>query len=51
LGIAVRKGILRRRGGIRRAAVRAPGLKLDQLLGRLQRRLVDRGETRRLAVA
>jgi 4-hydroxy-tetrahydrodipicolinate synthase len=58
-GLAVRKEILRRRGAIRCAAVRAPGPKLDaedvaeldRLLGRLQRRLAERGETRHLAVA
>jgi 4-hydroxy-tetrahydrodipicolinate synthase len=58
-GLAVRKEILRRRGAIRCAAVRVPGPKLDaddlaeldRLLGRLQRRLAERGETRRLAVA
>src|SRR5438128_11694150 len=58
-GLAVRKEILRRRGAIRSAAVRAPGPKLDaedvaeldRLLGRLQRRLAERGETRHLAVA
>jgi 4-hydroxy-tetrahydrodipicolinate synthase len=58
-GLAVRKEILRRRGAIRCAAVRAPGPKLDtedvaeldRLLDRLQRRLAERGETQHLAVA
>ena len=58
-GLAVRKEILRRRGAIRSAAVRAPGPKLDaedvgeldRLLARLERRLADRGDARRLAVA
>src|SRR5262249_16474422 len=58
-GLAVRKEILRRRGAIRCAAVRAPGPKLDaddlaeldRLLGRLQRRLAERGDARHLAVA
>jgi 4-hydroxy-tetrahydrodipicolinate synthase len=55
----VRKEILRRRGAIRSAAVRAPGPKLDAddvkeleaLLARLQARLAQRGDARRLAVA
>jgi 4-hydroxy-tetrahydrodipicolinate synthase len=58
-GLAVRKEILRRRGAIRSAAVRAPGPKLDgedvaeldRLLARLERRLAERGDARRLAVA
>jgi 4-hydroxy-tetrahydrodipicolinate synthase len=58
-GLAVRKEILRRRGAIRSAAVRAPGPRLDAddvkeldcLLTRLQTRLTQRGDPRRLAVA
>jgi len=58
-GLAVRKEILRRRGAMRSAAVRAPGPKLDaddikeldQLLARLETRLAQRGEPRRRAVA
>jgi 4-hydroxy-tetrahydrodipicolinate synthase len=58
-GLAVRKEILRRRGAIASAAVRAPGPKLDAddireleaLLARLERRLRRRGEAPRLAVA
>jgi 4-hydroxy-tetrahydrodipicolinate synthase len=58
-GLAVRKEILRRRGAIASAAVRAPGRKLDAddikeleaLLARLERRLARRGEVPRLAVA
>ena len=58
-GLAVRKEILRRRGAIRSAAVRAPGPKLDaddlaeldRLLARLERRLRERGNPRRRAVA
>jgi 4-hydroxy-tetrahydrodipicolinate synthase len=58
-GLAVRKEILRRRGAIRSAAVRAPGPKLDaddskeldRLLARLETRLAERGEARRRAVA
>jgi 4-hydroxy-tetrahydrodipicolinate synthase len=58
-GLAVRKEILRRRGAIRSAAVRAPDPKLDAddmneldaLLSRLEARLAQRGETRRRAVA
>jgi 4-hydroxy-tetrahydrodipicolinate synthase len=58
-GLAVRKEILRRRGAIRSAAVRAPGPKLDAddvkeleaLLARLAARLAQRGDARRLAVA
>jgi 4-hydroxy-tetrahydrodipicolinate synthase len=58
-GLAVRKEILRRRGAIRSAAVRAPGPKLDgddlaeldRLLARLERRLRERGDPRRRAVA
>jgi 4-hydroxy-tetrahydrodipicolinate synthase len=58
-GLAVRKEILRRRGAIRSATVRAPGPKLDaddlaeldRLLARLDRRLREHGETRRRAVA
>src|SRR5208337_4077013 len=58
-GLAVRKEILRRRGAIACAAVRTPGPKLDAddikeleaLLARLERRLMQRGETHRLAVA
>ena len=51
--------ILRRRGAIRCAAVRAPGAKLDaddmkeldRLLARLELRLAQRGEAPRRAVA
>jgi 4-hydroxy-tetrahydrodipicolinate synthase len=58
-GLAVRKEILRRRGAIRSAAVRAPGPKLDcfdvaeldRLLSRLEVRLKERADGRRLAVA
>jgi 4-hydroxy-tetrahydrodipicolinate synthase len=58
-GLAVRKEILRRRGAIRSAAVRAPGptldgedlAELDRLLARLERRLAERGDARRRAVA
>src|SRR5436853_6630245 len=58
-GLAVRKEILRRRGAIRSAAVRAPGAKLDaddikeldQLLARLELRVAQRGETPRRAGA
>jgi 4-hydroxy-tetrahydrodipicolinate synthase len=58
-GLAVRKEILRRRGAIRSAAVRAPGPKLDaedmseldRLLARLEARLRERGDAPRLAVA
>jgi 4-hydroxy-tetrahydrodipicolinate synthase len=58
-GLAVRKEILRRRGAIRSATVRAPGPKLDpddineldRLLTRLETRLAQRGDARRLAVA
>jgi 4-hydroxy-tetrahydrodipicolinate synthase len=58
-GLAVRKEILRRRGAIRSAAVRAPGAKLDaddvkeldRLLARLQARLTERGDAHRRAVA
>jgi 4-hydroxy-tetrahydrodipicolinate synthase len=58
-GLAVRKEILRRRGAMRSAAVRAPGPKLDaddikeldQLLARLETRLAQRGEPRRRAGA
>jgi 4-hydroxy-tetrahydrodipicolinate synthase len=58
-GLAVRKEILRRRGAMRSAAVRAPGPKLDaddikeidRLLARLEARLAQRGEPRRRAVA
>jgi 4-hydroxy-tetrahydrodipicolinate synthase len=58
-GLAVRKEILRRRGAIRSAAVRAPGPKLDavdmpeldRLLSRLEARLRERADGRRLAVA
>src|SRR2546430_2546046 len=58
-GLAVRKEILRRRGAIRSAAVRAPGPKLDAddikeldgLMARLEARLAERGEARRRAVA
>ncbi len=58
-GLAVRKEILRRRGAIRSAAVRAPGSKLDaddvteldRLLARLEKRLAQRVDTPRLAVA
>jgi 4-hydroxy-tetrahydrodipicolinate synthase len=58
-GLAVRKEILRRRGAIRSAAVRAPGPKLDaddiaeldRLLARLEKRVVQRGDGRRVAVA
>jgi len=58
-GLAVRKEILRRRGAIRSAAVRAPGPKLDAddmkeldaLLVRLDQRLARRAESRQRAVA
>jgi 4-hydroxy-tetrahydrodipicolinate synthase len=58
-GLAVRKEILRRRGAIRSAAVRAPGPKLDaldlaeldRLLSRLETRLRENVNGRRLAVA
>jgi 4-hydroxy-tetrahydrodipicolinate synthase len=58
-GLAVRKEILRRRGAIRSAAVRAPGPKLDpddvaeldRLLARLERHLGERSDPRRRAVA
>jgi 4-hydroxy-tetrahydrodipicolinate synthase len=58
-GLAVRKEILRRRGAIGSAAARAPGPKLDaddvseldRLLARLERRLGERGDARRRAVA
>ena len=58
-GLAVRKEILRRRGAIRSAAVRAPGPKLDpldlaeldRLLSRLETRLRESANGRRLAVA
>jgi 4-hydroxy-tetrahydrodipicolinate synthase len=58
-GLAVRKEILRRRGAIRSAAVRAPGPKLDafdlaeldRLLSRLGTRLRESVNGRRLAVA
>src|SRR5262249_49629090 len=58
-GLAVRKEILRRRGAIRSAAVRAPGPKLDaldlaeldRLLSRLETRLRESINGRRLAVA
>jgi len=58
-GLAVRKEILRRRGAIRSAAVRAPGPKLDaddiaeldRLLARLEKQVVQRGGGRRVAVA
>ncbi len=57
-GLAVRKEILRRRGALTSAAVRAPGPKLDaddmreldRLLARLQVRLAARGDVRRVAV-
>lgn len=50
IGLAIRKEILRRRGAIRSAAVRAPGPRLDaddgreldELLNRLERRLAER---------
>src|SRR5271165_2144618 len=58
-GLAVRKEILRRRGAIRSAAVRAPGpsldtddiSELDRLLARLDARLAQRGSLGRRAVA
>jgi 4-hydroxy-tetrahydrodipicolinate synthase len=58
-GLAVRKEILRRRGAIRSAAVRAPGPKLDatdvaeldRLLARLEARLKERGKVQQRAVA
>jgi 4-hydroxy-tetrahydrodipicolinate synthase len=58
-GLAVRKEILRRRGAIRSAAVRGPGPKLDlvdvteldRLLSRLETRLTQSANGRRLAVA
>jgi hypothetical protein len=57
--LAVRKEILRRRGAIRSAAVRAPGprldahdlAELDRLLSRLEARLREGANGRRLAVA
>jgi len=50
IGLAIRKEILRRRGAIRSAAVRAPGPRLDaddrreldELMNRLERRLAER---------
>jgi 4-hydroxy-tetrahydrodipicolinate synthase len=56
-GLAVRKEILRRRGVIRSAAVRAPGprldgldvAELDRLLSRLEARLRESANGRRLA--
>jgi 4-hydroxy-tetrahydrodipicolinate synthase len=58
-GLAVRKEILRRRGAIRSAAVRAPGPKLDaldiaeldRLLSRLEERLKESAHGRQRAVA
>lgn len=58
-GLAVRKEILRRRGAIRSAAVRAPGpgldaddmRELDLLLARLEARLAQRGNVAHRAVA
>jgi 4-hydroxy-tetrahydrodipicolinate synthase len=58
-GLAVRKEILRRRGAIRSAHVRAPGPRLDAadvreleaLLARLEARLALRGDVGRRAVA
>jgi 4-hydroxy-tetrahydrodipicolinate synthase len=58
-GLAVRKEILRRRGAIRSAAVRAPGPRLDAddikeldgLIARLEARLAQRGQAHRRAVA
>jgi 4-hydroxy-tetrahydrodipicolinate synthase len=58
-GLPVRKEILRRHGAIRSAAVRAPGPKLDafdlaeldRLLSRLETRLRESVNGRRLAVA
>ena len=58
-GLAVRKEILRRRGAIRSAAVRAPGpnldaldiAELDRLLSRLEERLKESAHGRRRAVA
>jgi 4-hydroxy-tetrahydrodipicolinate synthase len=58
-GLAVRKEILRRRGAIRSAAVRAPGpefdahdvAELDRLLSRLELRLRESANGHRLAVA
>jgi 4-hydroxy-tetrahydrodipicolinate synthase len=58
-GLAVRKEVLRRRGAIRSAAVRAPGPKLDaddlaeldRLLSRLEARLRKNAGGQRLAVA
>jgi len=55
----VRKEILRRRGAIRSAAVRAPGQRLDAddmceldlLLARLEARLARRGNVAHRAVA
>ena len=52
VGLAIRKEVLRRRGAIRSAAVRAPGprmdrddlAELDRLMARLERRLRDAGE-------
>jgi 4-hydroxy-tetrahydrodipicolinate synthase len=58
-GLAVRKEVLRRRGAIRSAAVRAPGprldaddlAELDRLLSRLEARLRKNASGQRLAVA
>ena len=58
-GLAVRKEILRRRGAIASAALRAPGLRLDaadmaeldRLQSRLEARLKESANGRRLAVA
>ena len=58
-GLAVRKEILRRRGAIRSAAARSPGprldahdlAELDRLLSRLETRLRESVNGRRLAVA
>jgi len=58
-GLAVRKEILRRRGAIASAALRPPGLKLDaadmaeldRLQSRLEARLKESANGRRLAVA
>jgi 4-hydroxy-tetrahydrodipicolinate synthase len=58
-GLAVRKEVLRRRGAIRSAMLRAPGPKLDaldlaelgRLMQRLERRLAERASPTPLAVA
>jgi 4-hydroxy-tetrahydrodipicolinate synthase len=59
IGLAVRKEVLRRRGVIASAHVRAPGAsldaddmkELDQLIARLERKLAEKGETKLAAAA